>query len=285
MPVLTTGSNSLRTPRFEPSALSTLKAQIAALRTHYGEQHPDVKKLRRQIAEEEAKQVVATEETRGKTETADSGSTSNAASAPTVKAIVPRPITYSNPVLKAQLTTLDDEITKHKAEQQRLSKLVGGYQAKLEAIPVREQEISDLARDYEISKAHYSQLLDKQLSAETATQLEIRQKGERFSVLDPAQPAERPSRPHRSLINIAGAAAGLVLGLVAALGTELLGMSITASEQITAWVGLPVLEVIPIIRTQADRRFRLRWALFGIISAMAAIAACGVVMMHHYQKF
>ncbi len=249
-----------------PSTLSVLKTQLATLLTHYSEQHPDVKKLRRQIAEEEAKQAEPTQEAQGKNQTANGGSDPNTAPAPAVKKIVPRPVTYSNPVLKSQLTTIDSEIAKHKAEQQRLSKLVGAYQAKLEVIPVREQQIADLARDHDISKAHYSQLLDEQLSAETATQLEIRQKGERFSVLDPAQPAERPSQPHRLIINAAGAAGGLMIGLLAALMTELVGMSIIAPEQITTAVGLPVLEVIPIIQTQGDRRFRRFCALFGAVS-------------------
>jgi uncharacterized protein involved in exopolysaccharide biosynthesis len=83
-----------------------------------------------------------------------------------------------NPVLQAQLTVLDAEIAKHKEQVQSLSKHVASYQAKLEQIPVREQEITGLVRDYEISKAHYGQLLNNELSAATATQLKVRQKGE-----------------------------------------------------------------------------------------------------------
>lgn len=267
------------------TTLSTLKTQLATLLTHYSDQHPDVKKLKRQIAEEEAKQAGLAPETQGKSETPGVGPNPTGALASAAKSMTTGPVPYSNPVLKSQLTTVESEINKHKAEQQRLSKLVGAYQAKLEAIPVREQEIAQLSRDYEMSKAHYSQLLDKQLSAETATQLEIRQKGERFSVLDPAQPAERPSRPHRLLINLGGVAGGLIIGLLAALITELGGMSITAPDQITTAVGVPVLEVIPIIQTQGDRRFRRRGTLFGAVSGMLAAAVCCAVVMHHYHKF
>lgn len=268
-----------------PSAIAVLKTQLATLLTRYSERHPDVKKLKRQIAEEEAKQAESAQEVSAKNQSVDGQSNPNSSPAPPVKTIMSQPVTYSNPVLKTQLTTISGEITKHKAEQERLSKLVVEYQAKLEAIPVREQQIADLARDYEISKAHYSQLLDKQLSAETATQLEIRQKGERFSVLDPAQPAERPSRPHRLLINLFGAAGGLIIGLLAALVTELTGMSVTAPEQITAAVALPVLEVIPIIETRADRRFRRRCTLLGAMSGVAAAAVCFTAVIHHYHKF
>lgn len=192
------------------------------------------------------------------------------------------PASYANPVLQAQLSTLDAEIAKHKQEQQRLNKMVAGYQVKLEAIPVREQQITELVRDYEISKAHYSQLLNNQLSAETATQLEIRQKGEKFSTLDLAQPAERPSSPNRRLINSAGSLAGLGLGVLLALITEFVGMSIITAEQITDSTGIPVLEVIPIIQTYKDRTIRRRRLIWGAASGvvLCVLTSCAVLFYH-----
>jgi len=157
-----------------------------------------------------------------------------------------------------------------------LNKQISVYQAKLEAIPVREQEVTALVRDYEISKAHYSQLLDKGLSAETATQLEIRQKGEKFSILDPAQPAERPSSPNRGLINVAGGIVGLGLGLLLALVSDFLGISITAPQQITEAFGLPVLEVIPVIQTYTDQRMRKKRLVWATVSCLLVtiLASC-----------
>jgi capsular polysaccharide biosynthesis protein len=178
---------------------------------------------------------------------------------------------------------LDAEIAKHKGEVQRLSKLISAYQAKLEAIPVHEQQITELVRDYEISKAHYSQLLNNQLSAETATQLEIRQKSEKFTVLDAAQVPEKPSSPNRQLIDAAGSLAGLALGLLFALATEFLGMSITGPEQITVATGLPVLEVIPVIQTRADRLTRKRHVFWAAASGVVAVFACCAVLLYYYR--
>ena len=258
------------------SPLDTNRAKLATLMAHgYTERHPDVLKLKALIEQESANSkpeepVVASE-------------------APTVQppSVPPPPRTrmaaptnYVNPVLQSQLKGVEEEIIKHKQEQQRLNKMVAGYQAKLEAIPVREQEIADLVRDYEISKAHYTQLLGNQLSAETATQLEVRQKGEKFTVLDLAQAAERPTRPNRVLLNSGGAVAGLGIGLLLALITEFLGMSITAPEQITAATGLTVLEVIPIIQTQADKAVRKRRLLLAAASgAVVTILAAFVIFM------
>jgi len=259
------------------STINSDKARLAALLSRYTDDHPDVRKLKKQIEAEEAKAasaIVAVEPA--------SAVSPVAAPAPLPKR-APQPINYINPVLQSQLSTLDAEIAKRKEETQRLAKAISTYQAKLEAIPVREQQVTELVRDYEISKSHYSQLLEKQLSAETATQLEIRQKGEKFVILDPGQVAERPSRPNRTLINSAGAVGGLILGLLLAIGTEFLGTSITSSQDITAASGLPVLEVIPVIQTRTDRRLQKRRILFAAASATTMALAVGGILFFRSQ--
>ena len=261
------------------------KARLATLLTHYTPDHPDVKKLKSQIEREEAAEAAAVA-------AADAAKPAAVPSVPApqtpppaapVRASAPAPANHVNPVIQSQLNTLEVEIAKHKEESQRLTKQVAVFQAKLSAIPVREQEITQLVRDYEISKAHYSQLLGQQLSAETATQLEIRQKGEKFEVLDPGQVAERPSRPNRAFINGGGAIAGLILGILLAVGTELLGISITSPEDLSSATGVPVLEVIPLILTRVDRRRRTRRRLLTSASAIATIVAVCLILFYRNQ--
>ncbi len=290
-------TNTQGTPAVAKSPLDAEKARLAALLARgYTDRHPDVQKLKAQIAEQEA-----AEQRQAKAAPAPAAPPApvpapapapQATEEPSVpKAPKPRPrvaANYVNPVLQSQLSTAQDEIAKHKQELERLRKSVAVYQAKLEAIPVREQEIADLVRDYEISKAHYTQLLGNQLSAETATQLELRQKGEKFSVLDSAQPAEKPSKPNRFLLNSGGALAGLVLGLLLTLVTELFAMSITSPEQMALATGLPVLEVIPIIRTHTDkvvhkRRIRLAIASGAAVTVVGAVAV--LVLYYRGQIF
>jgi polysaccharide chain length determinant protein (PEP-CTERM system associated) len=263
------------------SPLNSLRARLTVLQQRYGEQHPDIRKLKAQIADEEAK-ANAVKAATAEVATAEASSEPKP-EVPAVKRVPPPPSNYSNPVLQSQLKGISDEISKHQAEQRRLNKQIAVYQAKLEAMPVREQEITSLVRDYEISKAHYSQLLEKGLSAETATQLEIRQKGEKFSVLDPAQPAERPSSPNRAAINMAGAVGGLGLGLLLALVTDFLGVSITSPKQITEAFGIPVLEVIPVIHTYTDRRTRKKRLVWATVSCLLAtiVASCAILIYRY----
>lgn len=254
------------------STLGTAKARLAALQDRYTDDHPEIRRLKRQIEQEEAKATNA----------------SQVAVAPeperavTAEKVIQPPMRYSNPVLESQLASLEKEIEKHREEQQRISKLVAQYRAKLEAVPMREQQVTNLVRDYEISKEHYKALLEKQLSAETATQLEIRQKAERFTVLDPAQPSQRPSSPNRPIIHAAGAGGGLALGILLALITEFLGVSITAPEQISAATGIAVLEVIPVIRTHSDRLVRRRRLVIAFASTLLmGLVGCAVLLVRY----
>jgi succinoglycan biosynthesis transport protein ExoP len=275
------GSEGNEAKAAPPKPVNSVRAQLEALLARgYTEGHPSVKKLRAELADEDSRKEAAPVP-----EPPPDAIKAPAPvePAPRVRRTVPTPVAYTNPVLQSQLSTLEAEIGKHKQEQQRLAKLIGTYQVKLEAIPVREQEVAELVRDYEISKGHYSQLLNSQLSAETATQLEIRQKGEKFSILDPAQPAERPSSPNRKLLNAGGSVAGLGLGLLFALLSEFLGMSITTPEQITESTSIPVLEVIPVIQTQKDRNIRRQRLVWATASGLVVfvLASCAALIYHY----
>lgn len=267
------------------TVLSNDKAALADLLSRYTLDHPSVRKLQKKIEQEEKEAALAA-----------AAAAAAAAAQPTVVAVektpdppqpapllrAAQPVSHANPVLQSQINSLDAVIAKDKEESERLSKAVSVYQAKLSAIPVREQEITQLVRDYEISKAHYSQLLGQNLSAETATQLEIRRKGENFEILDRGQVAERPSSPNRTFINATGSVLGLILGLLLAVGTEVLGISITSPEDVTAAVGIPVLEVIPLILTREDRRIRIRRML--VASATAVVTVVTVCTILYYRS-
>ena len=273
------------TPAGKP--VNQAKAQLAALLARgYTDKHPAVRKLMAQIADEEAAaKGTASAPAVVETMPAAPAELADSNSAPSTLKSAPPVVPTNNPILQSQLRQLDAEIARRRVEQQRISKQIANYQAKLEAIPVREQQIVDLVRDYEISKGHYSQLLSSLQNAETATQLEIRQKGEKFTILDPAQPAERPSSPNRSMINAGGSAVGLGLGLLLALITEFMGMSITTSEQITESTGIPVLEVIPVIQTYRDQTIqRRRLVLASMSGALVAIVVSCAAFIHYYRN-
>jgi polysaccharide chain length determinant protein (PEP-CTERM system associated) len=274
------------------NALSADKALYAVLLKRYKPDYPDLKRLRKKIEDEEA-ELASSESASANAPDAPvplpppPAAETAADPAPHSKPAVertPAPVTHFNPVLQAQIKQAEAEIAKHKVMQEQLARQVATYRSKLDSIPVRQQEIAALTRDYEMNRAHYGQLLDRELSAQTATQLEVRQKGEKFEVLDPAQPAERPKSPKRMFIDAGGAILGLALGLLMALATELLGMSITAAQDISDASNLKVLGVIPVIETQRDRRTRHRRLVLAGASATFATLVLGAVLFLKFHS-
>jgi len=116
-------------------------------------------------------------------------------------------------MLNSEIAQTEKELISRKAEQDSILKDIATYQERLARLPLREQEMARLLRDYENSKNNYRMLLDKKLAAEMATDMEHRQKSERFTIVDPARTPIKPIRPNRPLLNAAGCLLGLALGV------------------------------------------------------------------------
>jgi capsular exopolysaccharide synthesis family protein len=119
------------------------------------------------------------------------------------------------------------------------------YQRRIEDTPKREQELVLLTRDYDMLKATYQSLLDKNLQAKMAENLERKQKGEQFIILDPAFLPERPIKPSRNKILFMGGFLGLVLGLGLTWFRESLDQSFRTVSAVEDQLGIPVVATLP----------------------------------------
>jgi uncharacterized protein involved in exopolysaccharide biosynthesis len=145
--------------------------------------------------------------------------------------------------LKAQIKASDKELEDRNAEQQRILGEIGGYQRRVERMPMREQEMAQVTRDYEISKTNYKSLLDKKTAAGMALDMERRQQSERFIVLDRAQLPEKPIKPNRPQLYAAGSVLGLALALLMGFAAELRQNVILGEWELPE--GTPVLARLP----------------------------------------
>jgi uncharacterized protein involved in exopolysaccharide biosynthesis len=143
--------------------------------------------------------------------------------------------------------------------------------ARIERLPLREQEINRITRDYEISKGNYQALLAKKLAAEMATDMERRQKSERFTIIDPARPPLRPFARNRRMLYAGGSLVGLALGLGLAFANEFRRNVLLGDWEFPR--GTVVLASLPRIRTQSAGRFRRMIARWKTAPAVPAAEA------------
>lgn len=182
-------------------------------------------------------------------------------------------------VAAVRLEIVGREMKRLGEEQKRIESQIASYQAKADAAPLREQQLADLTRDYQISKMRYSSLLEKKYSADMAADLERKQKAERFSVLDPATVPDKPVKPRRRLLTAFAALGSLFVSIGLVFLKEMLDVTIKAEKELKHILPptVPVLVSIPTIETPADRRRRWWFAIVALTTSM--IACLGVAAL------
>ena len=147
--------------------------------------------------------------------------------------------------LYTQRNDLRNDLSSLNNRRERLLGNIRETERRVEQTPAREQELMILVRDYENMQKNYHALLEKRLNANVAVNLERRQKGEQFRVLDPANLPEKPDSPNRLLIMVAGLVGGGGLGIGLAFGLEQLNPTFRRREEIELLPSTQVLAVIP----------------------------------------
>ena len=248
----------------EQAQIQKLEARLSELRARYGPSHPDVRRTQSELNSLKAK---AAQEERE--------------AAQTQMPAEPKPAEKPrrNPVLDAQMGKLDQEIADATKQVKAIQQQIDAHSGKLEMEPVFEQQIAGVMRDYDTLRAHYNRLLDKKLSAEMAEELDDRQKGERFIVLDAAPIPRLPSGPNRGLLMLAGLFGGLVGGIALALVLELTDESVRSEQEAVSIFGKSVLAGIPAIITRKDLVRGRVIRIAGLLGTATAAMAIGLAIV------
>ncbi|MCP4368943.1 MAG: protein GumC, partial [Deltaproteobacteria bacterium] len=188
--------------------LDQLNARLAQLKARYTDQHPDIIRLKKQIADLEKE---------------------------------PR-----SPIQNRQLDEINREVTTLTAEISDILKQIKIYEVRVEETPKREQELLSLRRDYENINETYNSLLERKLEAELAVNLEKKQQGEQFRIIDPAKMPKRPSEPDMKKLFMIFIAAGLGIGGGLVFLLEYLDSSFRRPDDIESYLGLSVLATVPV---------------------------------------
>ena len=138
------------------------------------------------------------------------------------------------------------------------------YDARLMQIPEVEREFRELTRDYENEQARYKEIRAKEMQAQVSQELEKDRKAERFSVGEPANLPQTPISPKRVQIALLGLLGSLGGGIGLAWLRDAIDPSVKGPLELARIAPVPVLTPIPFIETQAERDWKRRraWARF-----------------------
>lgn len=215
-------------PETRAQQIATLEAQLAVLKAKYTDSHPDVVRLKNDIA--------------AARRNAEASEQEDAAAAKPARAPA-EPLQIQ--ALRTQIRQYDQIIRDRMEQQEEIQRRIRLYQARVESTPAVEQEYKGLTRDYQTALEGYNDLLKKRDQAEMATALQRQQQGEQFRVLDAASLPDKPSFPDRLKFSLGGIGGGLALGLGLTLLLEMRDTSVRTDKDVEALLHLPVLAVVP----------------------------------------
>ncbi len=235
----------------QTTSLDRLYEQLSEMKTRYTERHPDIIRLKEQIEELKAQQMLETDPEQGVS------------------------TDKMSPEHRAELMEVTREIESLEDDIRETKEQIAIYRKRVENTPKREQELLSLRRDYQNIQTNYDSLLARKLESEIAVNMERKQKGEQFRILDPAQLPTKPIEPDMTKLFLFFTALGLGVGAGIIFLKGFLSLSFKNPDEIEQELGLPVLGTIPQILKPSIKRWRRVETGLSICSAIFAVILLG----------
>jgi len=206
--------------------LVTLRRELDEAAAMYTEKHPEIQRLKGEIAT--AAEQAKLEATRPAAERE-----------PALNADP----TYKQLVIERDTTKL--RIREHERAGARITSQISMYQSRIEAAPMVEQQLKTIEREYDLEKTQYGQLSERHQNSLVAEDLERRRAGEQFAVLYPAGRPSAPKSPDVMRLMVMALLAGVVSGGMLAFAREYLDRAVYDARALQSEFDLPVLAEIP----------------------------------------
>lgn len=234
------GDGGTRMP--DPLDPVALRAELARLQSRYTDKHPDIIKLKQQIKELESNPNLSGHDT-------------------PAKSIEPVEVTE----VRREIANITNDISRVKSE-------IALYDRRVESTPKREQELLALQRDYKNLQGSYSSLLNRKLEADIAVNMERKQKGEQFRVLDRARLPNRPVEPNMQMLFLMTIVAGIGVGGGIVFLLEFMQTGFRSPKEVESYLGLPTIAMLPIIEDPSKRIFKtVNWIATGLALTAAGL--------------
>ena len=237
------------------SNIDQMKERLASLKAKYTDRHPDVIRLNKIINEFDSKIKNKSEGTEDLETSGNSISYNDT-------------YTRQREGIKREIKTLEEDIAK-------LSDNLRYYEKLVEDTPKREQELLSLRRDYQNIQNAYNSLLNRKLEAELSVNMEKKQKGEQFRIIDTARLSKKPISPNMKRLFLIAIAAGIAIGCGIIYLLEFLDSSFRDEKDVETFLGLSVIATVPVLNNpKIDRKHNLN-NIFSILSILLSFFLLG----------
>ncbi len=202
-----------------------LERQLAVARGNYTDKHPEVVRLRDELASAQA--AAAAEANR-----------------PAEDRVASLRVDPTYRLLLNDREQIRLRIRELQRSEGQIRGQIGVYRARVDSAPRVEQQLATVQREYDLEKEQYAALSTRYRSAEMNESIERNQGGERFAVLSRAGLPTAPSSPNVQRLLLVAVLLGLCLGGALAMGREYLDRSIHDGRSLHD-LQIPVLGEIP----------------------------------------
>jgi len=240
------------------SELDQLKHQLAELKIRYTARHPDVLNLEKKIIELESNQAGAdtVQEQDIQTDQAEMEMVAN----PLIVEHMQQRVE-----IKRDIQILEVEIADNTSQ-------IKYFQERVENTPKREQELLSLRRDYQNIQTSYNSLLSRKLESDISVDMEKKQKGEQFRIIDRARLPEKPINADMEKLFLLFIGAGLGIGGGIIFLLEYLDTSFRKPEDLENLLELPVLCMVPKLIYTREKRMGMFNQVFSIFFTGVSLA-------------
>ncbi len=242
----------------EQQRLTQLQDSLRQALAVYSPEHPKVKLLKSQIAQQE--KIVANQ-------VALTGKDPNS---PTT-------------LLDINLAGIDSQLSLLQDQRAQLEKQLKDLKDSIDRTPANTIKLDGLTRDYTNTQQQYNAAVNNLAQASMGERIEVLSKGQRIDVVEPPTVPSRPAKPNRLLIAAGGTFFGAFLGVAVIALLEFLNKAVRRPSEITKNLGITPIATIPYTRTPMELVYRRAGFMAALLALILGIPALLYTIHTYYM--
>jgi polysaccharide biosynthesis transport protein len=239
--------------------LQQQRSILAEARQRYSDDHPDIKRIQRNIQSLEAR--IAAGETSDRSVADDS------------------PMAVQ---LQTQVNATDTQLGALQVRASELRTKLSSLENRMSASPQVEREFQTVTRDLTSARAKYEELVKRQMDAEVSEAAIAGGTADKFRIKAMPSVPDQPAKPQRIAIFAVAAVLGLIAGLTCTVMAQLLDQTVRGVRDIRDILDVTPLTAVPVIQQAARNPHRkLRWAFASKAAVVLLAVGTAAAQLFH----